>query len=425
MNMHTGLLHPSTGNTAGNRPVDVIIIGAGAAGLSTAYALKRAGISVRILERSDRVATPWRNRHPQLHLNTHRQLSRLTGMGMPRNAGAYPNRNTLIGYLEDYARFVGVPVEFGVEVLCIDETNNGWVVETSAGAISAPHVVVATGRESIPFIPDWPGKERFGGSVIHSADFGDVHQYRDKHVLVVGAGNSGSDILNHLATVETRSLHVSVRHGPTVAPSRILGFPLQRISPFIEKLPDRIADRLLNVTERLALGRLSQYGLPQHPLGAATRLRKQGVSPAIDNGFIAALRIGRLSVVSEIECFDETGVVMTDGMRIEPDVVIAATGYRTGLEPMLGHLRILDKKGMPLVNGDEELRHCQGLRFIGMRPSLSGFFRAARVDSEKIATVIRKDLAGRDRPFTGNDHTQTVHADACVEVQFPSIQPGQ
>ncbi len=418
MNMHSGKLEQSTNDTAGNRHVDVIIIGAGAAGLSTAYALKRAGLSARILDRSDRIATPWRNRHPQLRLNTHRHLSRLAGMGMQRNAGAYPSRNTLIGYLEDYERFVGVPVEFGVEVLRIDETNNGWVVETSIGDFAAPHVVVATGRESVPFIPDWPGKEQFGGSVIHSANFGDVQQYRDKHVLVVGAGNSGSDILNHLVTVETRSLQVSVRHGPAVAPSRLLGFPLQRISPLVEKLPDRIADRLLKGTERLALGRLSQYGLPQHPLGVVARIRKHGISPAIDNGFVAALKSGRLSVVSEIERFDETGVVMTDGLRIEPDVVVAATGYRTGLEPLLGHLRALDKKGVPLVNGDENLKHCSGLWFIGMRPSLSGFFRAARKDSKEMATAIRKDLVGRHRSesITGNDHSRTVNASECAEA---------
>lgn len=395
MNRHIRPLNPAITSHAGNRREDAIVIGAGAAGLSTAYALKRAGVSARILERSDEIATPWRKRHPQLHLNTHRRLSGLPGMSIPSCSGPFPRRDAVVRYLDDYARFVDAPVEFNVDVQRIDATGEGWIVGTSKGVIFTSHVVVASGRESIPFIPDWQDKDLFKGPIIHSADFGAVQQYRNKNVLVVGAGNSGSDILNHLTTVETRALHVSVRHGPTVAPSRILGFPLQRISPLVEKLPERIADRFLNDTEWMAFGRLSQYGLPRHPLGAVTRLRRHGVTPAVDNGFIAALKMGRLTVISEIEYFDETGVVMIDGLRVEPDVVIAATGYRTGLEPMLGHLRVLDSDGIPLVNGAEALEHCQGLWFVGMRPSLSGFFRAACRDSWKIASAIRKDLSRR------------------------------
>ncbi len=376
---------------------DAIIIGAGAAGLSTAYRLNRLGLSVRVLDRSDRVATPWRGRHPQLHLNTHRQLSHLPGLAMPRSAGPFPDRDTVIRYLEDYARFIGVPVEFGVDVRRIDENDEGWMVTTSNGVLATSHVVVASGRESIPFIPDWPGRAGFAGTVVHAADFGDIRQYRGKRVLVVGAGNSGTDLLNHLVKADLRSLHVSVRHGPSVAPGRILGMPLQRVAPMLEMLPARVADWFLDETERVAFGRLSRYGLPRHPMGPVTRMHEQGVTLAVDDGFIAALKLGRVTIVRAVDRFDETGVTMTDGLRIEPDVVIAATGYRTGLEPVLGHLGVLDSAGVPLVNGGETLGHCKGLWFIGMRPSLSGFFRAADRDSRKIAAGIRKDLAGRKR----------------------------
>ncbi len=376
---------------------DVVIIGAGTGGLSTAHALKLCGTRVRILDRAPEVAAPWRKRHPQLCLNTHRSQSHLAGLPFPKSAGAFPARDTVIRYLEDYARFVGVPIEHGVEVRRVDQVLDGWRLQTSAGPMAAAHVVVATGRECVPFVPDWPGLDSFTGVVRHSADFGELSQYREKRVLVVGAGNSGTDVLNHLVRAGTRSLRVSVRHGPAIAPCRMLGFPMQRTAPLLEMMPAPLADRALKDIERLAFGNLARLGLPQHPQGGATRLRKGGITPAVDDGFIAALKAGRIHLHPAVDRFDAADVVMVDGSRVEADIVIAATGYRTGLEPMLGHLNVLDGKGAPLVNGAEGADRCPGLWFIGMRPSLGGFFRAARKDGQAIARQIHADLAARER----------------------------
>ena len=342
------------------------------------------------------MAIPWRRRHPQLCLNTHRSLSHLAGLRFPKSAGAFPARDTVIRYLEDYARLVGVPIEHGVEVQRIDQTTGGWLVETAAGRMAAAHVVVATGRESVPFVPDWPGSDSFTGTLRHAADFGDIAQYRGRRVLVVGAGNSGTDVLNHLVRAKTRSLGVSVRHGPAIAPSRIFGFPTQRTAPLLEMMPAPVADRALKDMQRLAFGDLARLGLPQHTAGGATRLRKGGITPAVDDGFIAALKAGRVHVLPAVDRFEGADVITVDGRRIETDIVIAATGYRTGLEPMLGHLNVLDGEGRPLANGALAIDHCPGLWFIGMRPSLSGFFRAARRDGQAIARQIHGDLAGRD-----------------------------
>ena len=181
---------------------DVVIIGAGTGGLRTAYALRRRGIRVCILDRASTVAMPWRGRHPQLCLNPHRTLSHLAGLPFPRSAGAFPARDTVIRYMEDYARFVGVPIKHGVEVRRVDQTaGGGGRLDSSEGCIDTAHVVVATGGESTSFVPDWPGCGGFAGVIRHSADFGDLGQYRDKRVLVVGAGNSGTDVLNHLGSI--------------------------------------------------------------------------------------------------------------------------------------------------------------------------------------------------------------------------------
>ncbi len=371
-----------------------IVIGAGAAGLATAYRLKQAGIPVAILEKSDRIATVWRGRHPQLHLNTHRRLSRLPGLKLPKSPGAFPSRDAIARYLEQYARFIGVPILFETVVSRLDRDGDGWTIETDKGPLRARHVVIATGREVVPRIPDWQGREQFCGEIVHSADFGSVERYRGKRVLVVGAGNSGSDVLNHLARIETRALHVSVRHGSVIAPTYQFGVPVQLLSPLMEMLPLAWTDRLLQFTQWARFGNLVRYGLPRAQ-GAATRITRQGVSPAIDNGFVAALKRGRIKVVPELCRFDSTGAVFADGRRIEPEIVIAATGYRTGLEPMLGHLGVLDANGVPLANGGTAIPHSPGLWFIGMRPTLSGYFRAASRNSAELARVIGEDLATR------------------------------
>lgn len=366
----------------------VIIIGAGAGGLSTAYALKRSGISATIVERSDKVGSSWRNRHPQLQLNTVRTLSHLPGLSLPANAGDFPARDTLIQYLEDYVQFIDVPIDYGVEVKQIQKTIKGWCVSTSKGDYEAPHLVVASGQDRVPYIPDWPGKSSYRGKILHSANFGDLRQYIDKRVLVVGAGNSGSDILNHLATINTKSVDISVRYGPTISPERKFGIPIQRLAPFLERLPAWAIDKFMAFSEKLTYGDLTKYGFQKHPLGGASRIQQQGITPAVDKGFVAALKAGRMEVVAEIKSFDETGVILMNGKRLEPEFVVCATGYNTGLENLFGPLAVLNETGLPLINGAESMEQAPGLRFIGMRPSLSGNFYSACRDSVLIAEAI-------------------------------------
>ena len=371
-----------------NHSTSVVVIGAGSSGLAVAKLLRRRGITVRVIEKACRAGDAWYHRHPQLRLNTHRQLSSLPGLPMPKSAGPFPARDDVIGYLDEYARRLDAPIDYGVEVTSIAQSGCNWAVSTSAGVYNARHVVVATGYDRQPHLPCWKGRALFRGPLIHAANFGDLASYRGKRVLVVGAGNSGSDILNHLSTIETDRVWVSVRHGPIVFPRRLWGIPVQRLSPLFALLPTSAVDRLLQLTEFLAFGQLAKWGLPRHPLGGATRLLETGTAPAIDNGFIAALKAGRSEVVAEIESFEADRVRLIDGRFVEADIVIAATGYRTGLQPMLGHLDILGDAGEPLFHGAEQLQHCPGLWFTGMRPRLTGFFHMAGKTAREIAAAI-------------------------------------
>ena len=376
------------------QPDPVIVIGCGASGLSAAYALRAHGLPVRIVEKATRAGDAWYHRHPQLQLNTHRQLSHLPGMKIPGTAGAFPSRDNMIRYLDDYAKRLGVPIDYGVTVNRIDRNPSGWQIKTDRGMYDSQHVIVATGHDRLPFMPDWPDQNLFRKKLVHAAKFGELKHYRDKKVLVVGAGNSGTDILNHLVTINTRKLWVSVRHGPVVFPARLYGVPVQRLSVILDRLPVRIIDKLLALTELIAFGNLKKWGLDKHPLGGATRLLKTGTAPAVDNGFIAALKAGNVEIVKEVCRFTKTGVELINGKYIEPDIVIAATGYQTGLESILGHMNVLDKKGIPIIHGAQQMTACPGLWFTGLRPRLPGFFYMAGRTAQEIAYAIVRQQEG-------------------------------
>jgi cation diffusion facilitator CzcD-associated flavoprotein CzcO len=367
-----------------------IVIGAGAAGLAVARALMKAGVPVAILEKESRLAEPWHRRHQQLHLNTHRDLSALPGLAYPRDTPAFPHRNVVIRHMNDFRETNRLPVEFGVAVETIVFRGDHWAVRTSAGSRLARHVVVATGRDKEPFMPPWKGTQAFPGQIIHSADFGEAAAYAGRKVLVVGAGNSGFDALNHLAAVDTAALWLSARSGPAILPKRIGKIAVHRLSPLMARLPLRVADAAIAITQRLVFGDLTRFGMPPAPAGGASRLTSDYTAIAADDGAVAAIKARRIEIVPAIREFTRDGVVLADGRLIDPDIVIAATGYRTGLEHMVGNLGVLDEKGVPLFNGGEGDPKLPGLWFTGMRPSIRGCFANAGI----LASAIARRIAG-------------------------------
>lgn len=373
-----------------NHPNRAIVIGAGLSGLAAAHALRQRDIPVTILEAASQVAAPWRARHPQLRLNIHRHYAQLPGSPMTLDDRTFVGRDAVINYLNDYAQKLDAEIEFNTPVVEVMQTANGWRVRTNRQDYDCAHLIVATGRDSIPVVPVWPGMENFSGEIVHAANFGDVRQYDGRKVLVIGAGNSGTDMLNHLARANPARVWVSVRHGPSILPTRILGFPLQRLASFFNCLPKWSLDPSFVAMQWLAFGDLRKYGLKRHPLGGNTRMRLQGVTFALDDGFVAALKAGRVEAVAETVSFDKERVGLKDGRRIEPDIVLCATGYRSGLEPLFGRLDVLDAAGRPRCPMGQADSDNPGLWFTGFTPGFTGYFHAAGVTAKRIAEHIVK-----------------------------------
>jgi putative flavoprotein involved in K+ transport len=164
--------------------------------------------------------------------------------------------------------------------------------------------------------------------------------------------------------------------------------PVQVPGIALHHMPLRIADKVGALAERMIAGDLSSYGLPRPEMGPATALSERHQPPLFDDGFVESVKAGRIEIVAAVEGFEGDDVLLADGSRIQPDVVIAATGYRRGLEPLVGHLRVLDGKGTPLVTGGRQHPSAPGLFFTGYRTELSGQMRLMRFDARSIARAL-------------------------------------
>jgi cation diffusion facilitator CzcD-associated flavoprotein CzcO len=159
-------------------------------------------------------------------------------------------------------------------------------------------------------------------------------------------------------------------------------------------LPLRVADAAIAATQRLVFGDLTKFGMPPAPSGGASRLTSDYTAIAADDGAVDAIKSGKIVVVPAIREFTRDGVVLANGSLVDPDIVIAATGYRTGLERMVGNLGVLDGKGVPLFNGGQADPKLPGLWFTGMRPSIRGCFANAAI----LGKAIARRIAGSSRP---------------------------
>lgn len=172
------------------------------------------------------------------------------------------------------------------------------------------------------------------------------------------------EIAYDLAKNGAAKVWLSARTLPSVFLRSFGGLPNDFPAVLMMKLPTRVADSQMRLASRLTAGRLDEYGLPQPEVGAMTRLKREGKAPAVvDKTMVDAIKERRIQVVAGVESFDETGVELADGERIEPAAVIAATGYNRGLEPLVGHLGVLDERGLPRVHRGREA--VAGLRFTG------------------------------------------------------------
>ena len=366
-------------------------MGAGTAGVAAAVALKDIGLRPLLVEEADHVASAWRARYDRLRLNTCRPYSHLPGRKFPKGTPMFASRDQLADHLDRHAHEDGVELKLGTRVERIDRSNGHWTLDTSEGELDAPQVIVATGYEAEPIIPDWPGRERFGGRLIHSRDYRNAEPFRDKLVLVVGPGCSGMEIAYDLAEGGAQKVWLSARTPPNIVlregPGGISG---DMIAVVLLHLPARFGDAVARFARKRDVGDLTEYGLPIPEEGIMSRLHRTGQAPAIvDMEVIDSIKARRIEIVPGVESLDEGGVQLAGGSRVEPDVVICATGYSRLLEPLVGHLGVLDERGMPRALAEKA--PVPGLRFVGYVPRPGGIGYAGK-EARRAAKAIAREL---------------------------------
>ena len=371
---------------------EIVIVGAGAAGLATAALLRRHGCEPVLLEAGREPGAAWRERYDRLHLHTPRLLSGLPGKRIPRRYGRWVARDDLVEYLTAYADEQGLDVRTGVRV---NRIGPGWTLDTSSGTVEAETVIVATGYNGAPFVPDWPGRDGFAGELVHSSAYRNPAPYSGRDVLVVGAGNSGAEIATDVADGGASRSRLSVRTPPQIVRRATAGIPAQLLGMAIRKMPPDWVDPVTKTQRKLSIPDLSRQGLPRPEHGVRTAFLSTGTVPILDVGIVDAVRRGRVEVVAAVEGFDGADVLLADGSRIAPDVVIAATGFRAGLDSLVGHLEVLGPRGLPVRT--DGVAALPGLWFVGFVPTLGGQLREGGIAARKVADAVAADRGGRTR----------------------------
>ncbi|MGW9080954.1 NAD(P)-binding domain-containing protein [Streptomyces kronopolitis] len=368
-------------NYSGVRDVEVMVIGAGQAGLAAAFHLRLTGwVPDRdfvALDHSPRPGGAWQFRWPTLTYDKVHGMHALPGMELTGADPRRPSSEVIGGYFARYEETFGLRVHRPVSVSAVRTGDGGrLLVETSEGAYAPRALINATGTWDRPFWPRFPGQDVFAGRQLHSAQYAGPEDFRGARVVVVGGGTSAVQQLLELAPVAAATTWVTRRP------------PVFREGPFGEE-QGRAAVAL--VAEQV------RQGLPPQSVVSVTGL------PMTE-----ALRQARASgVLARQPLFERLtpgGVAWADGRTVEADVVLYATGFRAALDH-LAPLRLREPGGGIRMDGTRTLRDAR-VHLVGYGPSAStiGANRAGRAAVRDIRRLLDGSRQpGRDkRELTGS-----------------------
>jgi cation diffusion facilitator CzcD-associated flavoprotein CzcO len=312
--------------------VRAAVVGAGPAGLTALVALQGAGIDTTCFEKGDRPGGLWAYGAPlsgayrSLHLNTSRERTELAGFPMPPEWPDFPSHERIGEYFARYVDEMGVRdrIRFGAGVEeATRGASGGWTVRAEDGSTGDFDVlVVASGHNWEPRLPDPPYPGSFDGRELHAHDYREADELAGRRVLVVGMGNSSMDIAVESSTVAERTF-ISTRRGTRIVPKYVFGKPADQVtSPTMARLPWQLRQPLTHALLRAAVGKPETYGLPAPSSGF---LRDH---PTISDAVLSRLTHGEISVRPGVKALDGDGVVFADGSREEIDTIVWCTGYR-------------------------------------------------------------------------------------------------
>ncbi|KAE8806768.1 putative indole-3-pyruvate monooxygenase YUCCA4 [Hordeum vulgare] len=370
-----------------------LIVGAGPSGLAAAACLAARGVPATVLERSDSLAFTWRHRmYDRLALHLPKHFCELPLLPFPAEYPTYPCKDQFVAYMEAYAAAAGVAPRFGasVEEAAFDASVGAWAVRLAGGEVLMTRwLVVATGENAEPHVPDFPGMRQFAGRVLHTCDYKCGEEFAGEKVLVVGCGNSGMEV--------------------HVLPKEMLGVSTFGIAMALLKwLPVQLVDRFILAAARLTLGNTSQLGLRRPKTGPIELKNLTGRTPVLDVGTLDHIKSGKIKVVGAVKEVTRRGARLADGKEEEQfDAIILATGYRSNVPSWLKDGGdVFTREGTPKTPFPDGWKGRNGLYTVGF--SQRGLLGASS-DALCVARDIHCQWRERDKP------TSDVHqADSSV-----------
>jgi thioredoxin reductase len=293
-----------------------------------------------------------------------------------------------VRYLEAYAEHFGVEVRAGTTVAKVEPGVDRWSLQLGDGSEeSARTLVVATGYLHTPVVPQWPGLQTWTGTLMHSAQYRNAEPFRGQDVLVVGPGNSGAEIATDLAEGGAASVRLAIRTPPHIVRRETAGWPAQMNGLLLGRLPERAFNAMAAAMARVEMPDLRPHGIDRPAEGLKTRLRTHRYVPVQDVGIVRDVLAGRVRPVAAVQGFTTTSVLLADGTSVQPQTVIAATGYGTGLPGLFDDPSLFDETGVPRVHGGAPAR--PGLFFLGYDVTLGGMLRQAAIESRRVARAVQ------------------------------------
>jgi putative flavoprotein involved in K+ transport len=313
----------SVANEPSSRRFEVVVIGAGQAGLAIGYFLARQSRHFVILDRAPTIGAAWRARWDSLTLFTPRRYDGLPGLEFPGDADAYPTRDEVIEYLERYAETFELPIALDNGAQSMSSTDEGFVLVLDDGSsIEADQVVVATGPFQTPQVPGFAAELAPEVFQVHSTGYRRPSDVPQGTVLVVGGGNTGFQIAEELAA--THDVHLAVGSRQLPLPQRFVGrdlfWWLERIGVLHKTVDSRLGKRM---RERDTLIGSSPRSAKRH----GVKMKERAVGGSGQR------------------------VTFAEGASLEVEAVIWATGYR------LDHSWI----DLPIADDSGALRHRRGV----------------------------------------------------------------
>ncbi|KAB1204546.1 putative indole-3-pyruvate monooxygenase YUCCA4 [Morella rubra] len=365
-----------------------IIVGAGPSGLAVSACLSEHGVPSVILERSNCIASLWQHKtYNRLKLHLPKQFCALPLLGFPENFPKYPTKDQFVSYMESYAVRFSIRPRFNqaVQSAEFDSSCGFWKVRTQDVEYISRWLIVATGENAEPVIPEIAGMERFRGPVVHTSSYKAGSDFANQRVLVVGCGNSGMEVSLDLCR-HNAVPHMVVRNTVHVLPREMFGFSTFGVVMALQKwFPLKLIDNFLLLVANLTIGNTEQLGLHRPKTGPIELKNVTGKTPVLDVGTLSQIKSGKIKVVEGVKEITRNGAKFMDGQEKEFDSIILATGYRSNVPTWLKACDFFTKDGMPKTPFPDGWKGENGLYTVGFtRRGLLG----TTYDAVKIASDI-------------------------------------